>query len=37
VIGATQFAGTFGQGFYGWLGDVRITAWALRPEEFLTH
>jgi 3',5'-cyclic AMP phosphodiesterase CpdA len=36
VLGATQFAEAFGQGFYGWLGDVRITARALHPTEFLT-
>jgi hypothetical protein len=36
VLGATQYAGAFDQGFYGWLGDVRITNRALRPSEFLT-
>lgn len=36
VIGATQFAGRFGQGFYGWIGDTRIVARALRPSQFLT-
>ncbi|MFJ6671378.1 LamG-like jellyroll fold domain-containing protein [Actinosynnema sp. NPDC091369] len=36
VIGATQFALRYGQGFYGWIGDTRITARALRPEQFLT-
>ncbi len=36
VLGATQFAEWFGQGFYGWIGDVRIVAQALRPTEFLT-
>jgi hypothetical protein len=36
VIGGTQFAQQFGQGFYGWVGDVRICARALRPAEFLT-
>jgi hypothetical protein len=36
VIGATQFAEQFGQGFYGWVGDVRIMARALKPAEFLT-
>jgi hypothetical protein len=36
VLGATQFAEAFSQGFYGWLGDVRITGRALAPTEFLT-
>ncbi|WP_432986239.1 LamG-like jellyroll fold domain-containing protein [Dactylosporangium sp. CA-233914] len=36
VIGATQFAEQFGQGFYGWIGDVRITAAALPVRQFLT-
>ncbi|GAA2347709.1 hypothetical protein [Dactylosporangium salmoneum] len=36
VIGATQFAEQFGQGFYGWIGDVRITAAALATRDFLT-
>ncbi|WP_245966506.1 LamG-like jellyroll fold domain-containing protein [Sphaerisporangium album] len=36
VIGATQFAEQFGQGFYGWIGDVRISSRPLRPTEFLT-
>ncbi|MDG4834504.1 metallophosphoesterase [Solwaraspora sp. WMMD1047] len=36
VLGGTQFAERFGQGFYGWIGDVRIAARALRPAEFLT-
>lgn len=36
VIGATQFAEKFGQGFYGWIGDVRITGKALDTREFLT-
>lgn len=35
VIGGTQWAENFGQGYYGYLGDVRITAKALRPSEFL--
>jgi hypothetical protein len=35
VLGATQFALNYGQGFYGWLGDVRIVGRALRPAEFL--
>lgn len=36
VLGATQFAERFGQGFYGWIGDVRIVSRALRPSEFFT-
>ena len=36
VLGATQFAERFGQGFYGWIGDVRIVSRAVRPTEFLT-
>ncbi|SEQ29890.1 LamG-like jellyroll fold domain-containing protein [Lentzea albida] len=36
VLGATQFALRYGQGFYGSLGDTRIVARALRPSEFLT-
>jgi 3',5'-cyclic AMP phosphodiesterase CpdA len=36
VIGATQFALGFGQGFYGWIGDVRIVSRALPPSEFMT-
>jgi hypothetical protein len=36
VIGATQFAQQYGQGFYGWIGDVRIMSRPLRPTEFLT-
>jgi hypothetical protein len=35
VIGGTQFAEQFGQGFYGWIGDVRISTRALPPREFL--
>ncbi|WP_326551911.1 LamG-like jellyroll fold domain-containing protein [Micromonospora sp. NBC_01813] len=35
VIGATSFDLRYGQGFYGWIGDVRITAKALRPTQFL--
>ncbi|RSM79467.1 Tat pathway signal sequence domain protein [Kibdelosporangium aridum] len=37
VIGATQFALRYGQGFYGWVGDTRIVGRALRPSEFLTR
>jgi hypothetical protein len=36
VIGATQFAEQFGQGFYGWIGDVRVSSQALSPRDFLT-
>ena len=36
VIGATSFDEQYGQGFYGWIGDVRITGRALRPDRFLT-
>jgi hypothetical protein len=35
VLGATSFDLRYQQGFYGWIGDVRITARALRPAEFL--
>ncbi|GID31348.1 LamG-like jellyroll fold domain-containing protein [Paractinoplanes brasiliensis] len=35
VIGATSFDLKYGQGFYGWIGDVRITARALPPAQFL--
>ncbi|MFI9487253.1 LamG-like jellyroll fold domain-containing protein [Promicromonospora sp. NPDC052451] len=35
ALGGTQGAGTFGQGFYGWIGDTRIVSRALRPEQFL--
>lgn len=37
VIGGTQFAERFGQGFYGWIGDTRIVSRALRPDQFLTE
>lgn len=36
ALGGTQSAEVFGQGYYGWLGDTRIVARALRPEQFLT-
>jgi hypothetical protein len=36
VIGATSFNEQYGQGFYGWIGDVRITGRALAPQNFLT-
>ncbi|MFD5636630.1 LamG-like jellyroll fold domain-containing protein [Streptomyces sp. NPDC127077] len=35
VIGATQFDETFGQGFYGWIGDTRIVDRALPARDFL--
>ena len=35
VLGATSFDLTYGQGFHGWLGDVRITERALKPAQFL--
>jgi hypothetical protein len=37
AIGGTQFAQKYGQGFYGWIGDTRIVARALRPDQFLTR
>ncbi|MBQ0851993.1 metallophosphoesterase [Streptomyces sp. BH-SS-21] len=36
VLGATQFDESFGQGFYGWMGDTRIVNRALSAHEFLT-
>ncbi|PRX99626.1 LamG-like jellyroll fold domain-containing protein [Allonocardiopsis opalescens] len=36
TLGATGFDNAFGQGFYGWLGDVRITGRALEASEFMT-
>jgi hypothetical protein len=36
TIGATGWDLGFGQGFYGLLGDVRISKRALAPSEFLT-
>ncbi len=35
VLGATSFDLQYGQGFYGFMGDVRITAKALKPSQFL--
>jgi hypothetical protein len=35
TLGATSFDLKYGQGFYGWIGDVRITGRALNPEQFL--
>ena len=36
VLGANSYDVRYGQGFYGWMGDVRITKRALKPQEFLT-
>lgn len=36
ALGGTQSAESYGQGFYGWIGDTRIVSRALRPDEFLT-
>ncbi|MEU4765060.1 LamG-like jellyroll fold domain-containing protein [Actinosynnema sp. NPDC023794] len=36
ALGGTQFALRYGQGFHGWIGDTRITARGLRPDQFLT-
>jgi 3',5'-cyclic AMP phosphodiesterase CpdA len=36
VLGATSFDLRYTQGFYGWIGDVRITGRPLTPMEFLT-
>ncbi len=36
VLGATSFDLRYTQGFYGWIGDVRITGRPLTPVEFLT-
>ncbi|MFJ3272147.1 LamG-like jellyroll fold domain-containing protein [Streptomyces sp. NPDC086776] len=35
VIGGTQFAEQFDQGFYGWIGDTRIVNRALAPKDFM--
>ncbi|MFI5938488.1 LamG-like jellyroll fold domain-containing protein [Actinoplanes sp. NPDC051494] len=35
VLGAQSYDLRYGQGFYGWIGDVRITDRALRPKQFL--
>ena len=35
--GATSFDLKYGQGFYGWIGDVRITGRPLKPAQFLTE
>jgi hypothetical protein len=36
VVGATSFDLGYGQGFCGWIGDLRISSKALRPARFLT-
>ena len=36
TLGATGFDLAFEQGFYGYLGDVRISSRALEPAEFMT-
>lgn len=35
TLGGTSFDLRYEQGFYGWMGDVRITGVALSPGEFL--
>ncbi len=35
TLGGTSFDLKYDQSFYGWIGDTRITARALRPEQFL--
>ncbi|MFI1994855.1 LamG-like jellyroll fold domain-containing protein [Actinoplanes sp. NPDC020271] len=35
TLGGTSFDLKYDQGFYGWIGDTRITSRALRPEQFL--
>ena len=35
TIGATSWDLKYGQGFYGWIGDTRITARPLKPAQFL--
>ncbi|GAA2864331.1 hypothetical protein Acy02nite_71710 [Actinoplanes cyaneus] len=35
TLGGTSFDLRYDQSFYGWIGDTRITARALRPEQFL--
>jgi 3',5'-cyclic AMP phosphodiesterase CpdA len=37
AIGGTQSDAQFGQGFYGWIGDVRIVSRALRTDQFLAR
>ncbi|MEU8240875.1 LamG-like jellyroll fold domain-containing protein [Actinoplanes missouriensis] len=35
TLGGTSFDLAYDQGFYGWIGDTRISARALRPDQFL--
>jgi hypothetical protein len=35
TLGGTSFDLKYDQGFYGWIGDTRITGRPLRPERFL--
>jgi hypothetical protein len=35
TIGATSWDLRYGQGFYGWIGDTRVSDRALRPAQFL--
>ncbi|GIF12494.1 LamG-like jellyroll fold domain-containing protein [Actinoplanes teichomyceticus] len=35
TLGGTSFDLRYDQGFYGWIGDTRITSRPLRPEQFL--
>jgi hypothetical protein len=35
TIGANAFNDEFGQGFYGWIGDVRISNAPLDASDFL--
>jgi hypothetical protein len=35
VIGATSYDLKYDQGFYGWIGDVRITGRPLTPDRFM--
>jgi hypothetical protein len=37
TLGGTQFAEVFDQGWYGWIGDVRIAPRPLHPTEFLAR
>jgi hypothetical protein len=35
LVGATHYARSVGQSFYGWLGDIRIVNRALSVQEFM--
>ncbi|WP_083970866.1 LamG-like jellyroll fold domain-containing protein [Actinoplanes awajinensis] len=37
TLGANSDNLSYGQGFYGWIGDVRISDRALKPSEFLPN